>query len=372
MIRKNIHTIVIISVSLNLMCKKETIPLQKEIYNGYYILNEPKIENIRNAMERSGGTSTSKSTISGYGCTQINLDQNKLSIYFPVTEEKFEFEISAEPENSEKIKVETFGKLGTLHINNKGEVESGFGNGKKISTFANKPILSLNDCKLLPIQVTKDCRKGIIPNTYYISEKNGSAIRSTPAFEGEVLEKLPNGEIIKIAQVEENSSQWVKVEHNGKSGFIYKDSYSAAPKCYDENTAIQKIIDFTTLYNNVKFLLPFETHSDHIPNYALKLSQTFMPDKSQEKDSKNQISKLPFSVLVSPGPEALEYTYKIDSFQIRNDDVLFRLKYSLFEYEGGTDKPRMVEYYNCLVYKNDILKISPWNNEVHVSECSKE
>lgn len=371
MINRNIIKLVIIYLFLISNCKKETVAIQKEIYNGYYILNGPEIENIRKALERSGGIPVSKSIISGYGCAQVNLDQNKLNIFFPATEEKFEFEINAEFETSEKIKVDIFGKAVTLYITNIGKIEGGFGTGEKISAFANKQIQSLDDCKLLPIQVTKDCRKGIIPNSYYIVEKQGSAIRSTPSFEGEILDKLSYGDIINIAPGEENLSQWSKIEQNNKSGFIYKDSYSAAPICYDENSGIQRIIDFTTLYNDIKFLLPFETHSRHIQNYAVKLYQKFTQDKPQEKGPKNQISKLPFTTLISPGPEGLEYIYAIESFQIRKDDILFRLKYSLYEYEG-TGEPIAIKYYHCLVYKNEILKISPWNNEVHVSECIEQ
>ncbi|PJZ65436.1 hypothetical protein CH371_13675 [Leptospira wolffii] len=366
---------------LTLFCKKpepevSQVPtIAKEALVGTYVFQELDWRSLGTAAPQLVLPDTrAESYAPSIACASIDLNRNEFQLLLPLSGEKLSFPLGEKFTYKEdtnynqktvgriEFEVKSQGKTFSLTANDTGMIFGDFGTGVKTDVFAGKPFKSVEDCTAFPITVKKECKNGIKKGIVYIVSKDGSALRASPSFEADSLENIPVGTDIQISDTPEGSGgQWSKTEYKGKSGFVYKGSYDPAPVCYNENTPLQKIIDFTSLYAQSEI----EFESDRIRE-RLVLKAAYRKEESKTHSFENKISKLPIDYQI--------WARNIDdeSFAVENviytaNQIKFKIERTSYEYDShkviGSNKME------CYLDKEDILRLSPWNPKLATSSC---
>ncbi|EPG67745.1 hypothetical protein [Leptospira wolffii] len=368
---------------LTVFCKKSEpevsqVPtIAKEALVGTYVFQELDWKSLGTAAPQLVLPDTSaESYAPSIACASIDLNRNEFQLLLPLSGEKLSFPLGEKFTYKEdtnynqkaigriEFEVKSQGKTFSLTANDTGMIFGDFGNGVKTDVFAGKPFKSVEDCTAFPITMKKECKNGIKKGIVYIVSKDGSALRSSPSFEADSLENIPVGTGIQISDTPEGSGgQWSKTEFKGKSGFVYKGSYDPAPVCYNENTSLQKILDFTSLYTQPE--IKFESN----PISERLILKTIYHNRDKKANSfENKISKLPIDYEIW-GSDVSSESFSIENVTFTANQIKLKIERTSYEYETtkiiGSDK------IECYLDKEDILRFSPWNPKLSTPNCAR-
>lgn len=88
-------------------------------------------------------------------------------------------------------------------------------------------------------------------NSIYVNSAEGLNLRKEPSLTGEILDIIPNG--TKLTPLETNGD-WIKVEYNGKIGWVNKEFTTTKNPLVYENTDYGFSVTFPASWANYKFI----------------------------------------------------------------------------------------------------------------------